>query len=217
MKTIIFDLDGTILDTLPDLKTAVNFALAQYELPPVSLEYVRKAVGNGTQMLVRRCIPKGTPETLYNEIFETFRVYYAAHAFEETKPYPGIKEVLIRLKADHQLAVISNKDNDLAKRIITRFFPYLFDIVQGSYLDQPKKPHPYLIEKVLRENNIKREECLFIGDSEVDKETATNANIKFKLVNYGYRTKEELLNTCPKDTSIDSIPALFAEIIEWKN
>ena len=139
------------------------------ELPPVSLEYVRKAVGNGTRMLVRRCIPKGTPETLYNEIFETFRVYYAAHAFEETKPYPGIKEVLIRLKADHQLAVISNKDNDLAKRIITRFFPYLFDIVQGSYLDKPKKPHPYLIEKVLRENNIKREECLFIGDSEVAK------------------------------------------------
>lgn len=216
MKTLIFDLDGTILDTLPDLRNAVNFALKQYELPLVDLDFIRKAVGNGTQALIKKCVPFGTSSVLLKEIFETFRVYYATHLYEETKPIPGIKEMLIKNKQDYYYVVVSNKDHDLTKRLINRFFPYLFNAVQGSYLNQPKKPHPYLIEKVLKENDIKREDCLYIGDSEVDRETAINAKIKYILVNYGYRSQDELAITCPKDTSINSIAELNAKIIEAK-
>ncbi|NLB49152.1 MAG: HAD family hydrolase, partial [Erysipelotrichia bacterium] len=209
MKTLIFDLDGTILDTLPDLRNALNFALTQYELPLVDEDFVRKAMGNGMRTLVKRCVPVGTPAPLLTEIYETFRVRYVAHFADETKPFPGIKEMLIKVKRDHFCVVVSNKDHILTKRLINRFFPHLFNVVQGSYRDKPKKPHPYLIKKVLKENNIKRGDCLYIGDSEIDKESALKAKVRYKLVNYGYRTKEELAKTCPEDTSINSALDLY--------
>ena len=120
MKTLIFDLDGTILDTLIDLKNAVNHALNFYNLPEKDLEFVRKAIGNGTTILIQRCTPSSLSEIERQKVFDTFKAYYLAHYADFTKPYPGIKEMLTKLKGKATLAVVSNKDNDLTNKIINK-------------------------------------------------------------------------------------------------
>ena len=217
MKTVIFDLDGTILDTLQDLKNAVNHGLNFYNLPEKDLEFVRKAIGNGTTMLIQRCTPSSLNDNERLAVFNEFKAYYLAHYADYTKPYPGIKELLEKLHNKVHLAVVSNKDNDLTNKIIKKEYGDLFDIVQGSYLDHPKKPDPYLINKIIKENNINKEECLYVGDTNIDKESATNAGLPYLLVNYGYRTKEELEKMCPDDTTISTIDELYNEILKWVN
>ena len=217
MKTLIFDLDGTILDTLQDLKNAVNHALNFYNLPEKDLEFVRKAIGNGTTVLIQRCTPSCLSDEERNKVFSAFKSYYLEHYADYTKPYEGIKEMLTKLKGKVTLAVVSNKDNDLTNKIINKEYPGLFDIIQGSYLDHPKKPDPYLINKIIKENNIDRDNCLYIGDTNVDKESATNAGLPYLLVNYGYRTKEELEKMCPNDTTLSSVNELYNQLLKWVN
>ena len=217
MKTLIFDLDGTILDTLLDLKNAVNHALNFYNLPEKNLEFIRIAIGNGTTVLIERCTPSSLSLEKRNQVFNVFKAYYLAHYSDYTKPYPGIKELLENLKGKVRLAVVSNKDHDLTNKIINKELPNLFDIIQGSYIDQPKKPHPYLINKIIKENNINKSDCLYIGDTNVDKESAINAGLDYLLVNYGYRTKEELEKMCPEDTTIPNIDSLLKSIDKWVN
>ena len=217
MKTLIFDLDGTILDTLIDLKNAVNHALNFYNLPEKDLEFVRKAIGNGTTVLIKRCTPSTLSDEERNKVFNIFKSYYLEHYADYTKPFEGIKEMLINLKGKVTLAVVSNKDNDLTNKIINKEFPGLFDIIQGSYLDHPKKPDPYLINKIIKENNIDRANCLYIGDTNVDKESATNVGLPYLLVNYGYRTKEELEKMCPNDTTLSSVNELYNQLLKWVN
>ena len=219
MKTLIFDLDGTILDTLVDLKNAVNHGLKSRNLPQKDLEFVRLAIGNGTKVLIRKCTPSQLSDEERQLVFDAFKAYYFAHFTDNTKPYPGILKMLQKLKENPaiQLAVISNKDDDLTKQLIAKEFPQIFDIIQGSYIDKPRKPDPYLINKVLKENSIDYKDCLYIGDTNIDKESATNANLQYLLVNYGYRTKEELEKMCPNDTSISSPKELYDAINLWVN
>ncbi len=217
MKTIIFDLDGTVLNTLIDLKNAVNHGLKTRNLPEKDLEFVRKAIGNGTQVLIKRC----TPEYLTDEeralVFTAFKNYYLEHYDDYTRPFEGIKEMLKSLKGKVCLALVSNKDDDLTRKLINKEFDGLFDIVQGSYFDQPKKPNPYLINKIIRENNLDKKDCLYIGDTNIDKESADNAGLQYRLVNYGFRSKEELEKMCPNDTSISTVEELHNSILLWVN
>lgn len=217
MKTIIFDLDGTILDTLQDLKNAVNHGLNFYNLPEKDLEYVRKAIGNGTTVLIQRCTPSSLNDNERLAVFTEFKSYYLSHYADYTKPYPGIKGLLEKLHGKVRLAVVSNKDNDLTNKIIKKEFNNFFDIIQGSYLNHPKKPDPYLINKIIKENNINKSDCLYIGDTNVDKESANNAGLPYLLVNYGYRTKEELEKMCPEDTTISTVNELYNQILKWVN
>lgn len=219
MKTIIFDLDGTILNTLVDLANAVNHGLRQYNLPEKDLEFVRLAIGNGTKVLIKRCTPCDISEEERALVFDSFKKYYFEHFTDNTVPYPGIYDMLIKLKEnkDIKLAVVSNKDDDLTNKLIKKEFPRVFDIIQGSYFDKPRKPDPYLIEKILKENNIDKKDCLYIGDTNIDKESATNAGLNYRLVNYGYRSKEELIKMCPNDTSISSADELYHDILLWVN
>lgn len=217
MKTVIFDLDGTILDTLVDLKNAVNHALNFYNYPEKDLEYVRKAIGNGTQVLIKRCTPCTIKEEEYKAVLKLFKEYYLSHYADYTRPYVGIKDLLESLKGKCHIAVVSNKDNDLTQNLINKEFPGLFDIIQGSYLDRPKKPDPYLIDKILDENDINKDECLYIGDTNIDKESALNAGLEYKLVSYGYRTKEELEKMCPSDTPFSSVKELTDYLLLWVN
>ena len=217
MKTIIFDLDGTILNTLVDLKNAVNHGLKSRNLPEKDLEYVRTAIGNGTQVLIKRCCPKEISEEEREIVFANFKNYYLMHFADNTKPYEGILEMLKSLTSKCKLAVVSNKDHDLTTKLINKEFNGLFDIVQGSYFDQPKKPNPYLINKIIKENKLDKKECLYIGDTNIDKESANNAELEYLLINYGYRTKEELEKMCPNDTSISTVNELYNNILMWVN
>ena len=217
MKTIIFDLDGTILNTLVDLKNAVNHGLNSRNLPQKDLEFVRKAIGNGTQVLIKRCTPCNISENERQSVFNAFKSYYLEHYADDTIPYSGIKEMLIDLKRFCRLVVVSNKDDDLTKKLINQSFPNIFDIIQGSYLDKPKKPDPYLINKIIKENNINKEDCLYVGDTNVDKESASNVGLPYFLVSYGYRTKEELEKMCPNDTTISSVDELYNQLLKWVN
>ena len=217
MKTLFFDLDGTILDTLVDLKNAVNRGLNFRNLPQRDLEFVRKAIGNGTQVLIKRCTPCDISDEERQIVFNEFKKYYLAHYDYYTVPYPGIKEMLIKLKESCRLVVVSNKDDDLTNRLINKCFPNTFDIIQGSYLDKPKKPDPFLINKIIKEYNIDKSESLYIGDTDIDRESALNAGLEYRLVNYGYRTKEELEKICPDDISLSSVDELFHSIMLWVN
>ena len=217
MKTVIFDLDGTILDTLEDLKNAVNHALNFYNYQEKDLEFVRKAIGNGTQVLIKRCTPCTISEDDYRKVFNEFKSYYLSHYADYTRPYEGIKDLLGELKGKCLIAVVSNKDDDLTQNLINKEFPRLFDIIQGSYLDRPKKPDPYLIDKILDENNIRKEDCLYVGDTNIDKESALNAGLDYRLVSYGYRTKEELEKMCPNDTPFASVKELSNYLLKWVN
>ena len=217
MKTILFDLDGTVLNTLVDLKNAVNHGLKTRNLPEKDLEFVRTAIGNGAQVLIKRC----TPEYLSDEeralVFDSFKNYYLEHYDDYTKPYDGIKEMLENLHGKCQIGLVSNKDHDLVSKLINKEFPGLFDIIQGTYFDKPKKPNPYLINKIVEEYNLDKNECLYIGDTNVDKETADNSGLKYKLVNYGFRNKEELKKLCPNDTTISSVDELYNYLLLWVN
>ena len=217
MKTIIFDLDGTILNTLVDLKNAVNHGLKTRNLPEKDLEFVRTAIGNGTQVLIKRCCPEDISEEERAIVFATFKNYYLEHYADNTRPYEGIVDMLKKLKGQVKLGVVSNKDHDLVIKLINKEFPGLFDIVEGSYFDKPKKPNPYLIDKIIKENNLNKKDCLYVGDTNIDKESATNAGLDYLLVNYGYRTKEELEKMCPTDTSISSVNELYNSILLWVN
>lgn len=216
MKTIIFDLDGTLLDTLQDLTNAVNHASSIYKYPLKSLEDIRIAIGNGTQVLIKRCTPCDISEENRSLVFKEFKDYYFKHFTDNTYPYPGISDLIKKLKKEGiRVAVVSNKDNDLTNELINNKFPGLFDIIQGSYFDKPKKPDPYLINKILKENNIDKKDCLYVGDTNIDKDSATNAGLPYLLVNYGYRNKAELEKMCPNDTSIDSVDELYHHIMMW--
>ena len=219
MKYIIFDLDGTILDTLQDLTNAVNYGLRFFNLPEKDIDFVRLAIGNGTKVLIKRCTPCDISEEIRSQVFDIFKKYYFEHFTDNTKPYKGIYEMLLKLKEldNLKLVVLSNKDDDLTKQLINKEFPRVFDIVQGSYIDKPRKPDPYLINKIFDEYKIDNKECLYIGDTNVDKETATNAGITYQLVNYGYRNKDELEKMCPNDTTISTIDELYHTILKWVN
>ena len=219
MKTIIFDLDGTILNTLVDLTNAVNHGLKEYNLPLKDLEFVRLAIGNGTKVLIKRCTPCDISEENRALVFNSFKEYYFKHFTDNTIPYPGILDMLLKLKENPniKLAVVSNKDDDLTNQLIKKEFPRVFDIIQGSYFDKPRKPDPYLINKIINENHIDKRDCLYIGDTNIDKESAMNAELSYRLVNYGYRTKEELIKMCPNDTSISSVEELYHDILMWVN
>ena len=217
MKTIIFDLDGTILDTLQDLTNAVNHALISFNLEERCIEFVRKAIGNGTQVLINRCTGNSLAKDKEKEVFDLFKSYYLEHYDIYTKPYEGIKELLTSLKGKCLLVVVSNKDNDLTQKLINKEFPGIFDVIQGSYMDHPKKPDPYLINKIVKENDINKEECLYIGDTDIDKESASNAELYYRLVAYGFRTLDELKKTCPNDMPFSSIRELTDYLLKWVN
>ena len=178
---------------------------------------MRKAIGNGTQVLIRRCTPDDIDETRYTDVFNCFKNHYLNHYSDCTHAYAGIIELLKAIKGKCNLVVVSNKDNDLTQKLINKEFPELFDIIQGSYLDKPKKPDPFLINSIIKTHHLNKKECLYIGDTDVDKQSAVNAGLDYRLVSYGYRTKEELEKMCPNDTPFSSVNELSSYLLKWVN
>jgi len=198
-KLIIFDLDGTLLNTLSDLHCSVNFALETEGLPPRSLGEVRSFVGNGILNLIQRSVPTGTDERKTLAVFEVFKAHYAEHCTDSTLPYEGIEELLRGLKSKGcLLGVVSNKAHGAAVHIIERYFPRTFDSVIGEREGVRKKPAPDSVLEVMRLLDCSPEDCFYIGDSEVDILTAQNAGCDCISVSWGFKSREFLVENGAK-------------------
>lgn len=195
-STAIFDLDGTLLDSLEDLHLSTNAALAEHGLPARSLEEVRRFVGNGIRKLVERAVPAGTDDAQRDAVYEDFCAHYAAHCEDHTGPYAGIPELLAHLRAAGvRLAVVSNKGDFAVQELVSRQFPDTFDAILGENeaAGIRKKPAPDMVEAALERMGATRDSLVYIGDSEVDVQTAANVGCPCVSCTWGFRSVDELL------------------------
>ena len=192
-ETYVFDLDGTLLETLKDLATSTNYALRTHNMPEHSIEDVRMFVGNGVKKLMERAIPNGLDNPLFEEVYATFRQHYLEHNLDTTKPYYGIPELLAELKArGKNLAIVSNKFYAATQELARHFFPDTIQVAIGERENIKKKPAPDTVLEALRQLGASRETAVYIGDSDVDIMTAKNCNIPCVSVLWGFRDKEFL-------------------------
>ena len=192
--TYIFDLDGTLLDTLQDLAAAVNYALRKNGLQEHSIEDIRRFVGNGVKKLIERAVPAGTEVSTYNNVFSDFRAYYMEHSLDSTKPYDGIRELLQELKKRGcRMAVVSNKMMAATQELVTHFFPEI-EVAMGENEAEGirKKPAPDMVFVALKQLGEDPETAVYIGDSDVDIQTAKNAGLPCISVLWGFRNKDFL-------------------------
>ena len=194
-RNVIFDLDGTLLNTLDDLGNAGNYACRQMGWPEHSIEAYKYFVGNGMEKLVERFTPEAcrTPQQL-KAAYDIFMPYYNEHKEDKTVPYTGIPELLARLKNEGvQIAVLTNKAHHLAGPVMERYFPGMFPFVQGALPGKPTKPDPTLLHELMERMGAGEEDTLFVGDSNVDIRTAKNGGLTGCGVLWGFRGREELL------------------------
>lgn len=192
-KLVIFDLDGTLLYTLEDLHASTNFALEGEGLPGRSLDEVRRFVGNGIRKLIERAVPTETSPEVTDRVFAAFVRHYEANCMNLTRPYPGIPELLMRLK-EHgaRLGVVSNKADEPVRALIAHYFPDTFDSVVGERENVRKKPAPDSVLETVRSLGCTVGDAVYIGDSDVDGQTAANAGCDCVLVSWGFRGRQTL-------------------------
>ena len=190
--TVIFDLDGTLLNTLEDLKDSVNYALESAGMPLRTLEEVRGFVGNGVKRLMELAVEGGMENPKFEEVFEVFRQYYSGHCNDKTGLYPHIMELLEALnRRGYKLAIVSNKYYDAVQELKELYFKEYISVAIGEKEGIRKKPAPDTVIEALKELGSRRESSVYVGDSEVDIATAKNAGMDCIVVTWGFRTKEE--------------------------
>ncbi len=199
VNTIIFDLDGTILDTLEDLKNSVNYALSNNNLPERSLAEVRAFVGNGIRLLMERSVPNGTDNDTFDKCFVDFKEHYKENSANDTKPYDGIIKLLTDLKAKgYKLAVVSNKADFAVQTLVADYFDGIFHYAVGERDGIRRKPYPDSVNSALEYLGSDKGNAIYVGDSEVDVETARNSGIPCIAVTWGFRDKGVLESLCPE-------------------
>ena len=192
-KLAIFDLDGTLLDTLDDLADSVAHTLAAANLPPRTRDEVRRFVGNGIHKLIERAVPADSSSQTIDKIECEFRSYYKLHCVDKTKPYDGIIELIERLRAAGcKTAVVSNKGDFAVQELAKQYFPGMLDCAVGERTGVRTKPAPDSVNAVLSELGINRSDAIYIGDSDVDIDTAKNAGMDSISVLWGFRDREFL-------------------------
>lgn len=207
-KLVIFDLDGTLLDTIDDLGAAVNHAMQQRGFPQHTRDEYMKMVGHGAHNLMRQALPDGhKDDDMVEAAYNDFKAYYTDHIDEHTKPFPGIQDLMATLHHESVLlAVASNKFQEGTEHLIKEFFPDItFVAVLGNRPNCPLKPSPEIVGEVLRKAGVMREEAIMVGDSETDMETAANGGIKGIAVGWGYRNMKDV----PGLTVVESAEELY--------
>ena len=195
-QTAVYDLDGTLLNTLDDLYISMSHALESNGCPPRTEDEIRSFLGNGMKVLVRLSLPEGSAPELEEAVAASFKEHYAAHCEDHTGPYEGIPEMLERLRAAGvRLAVVSNKGDFAVQELIARQFPGAFDAVLGECEERGirKKPAPDMVEAALERLGGSREGLVYIGDSEVDLQTAANVGCPCVICSWGFRSREQLV------------------------
>lgn len=193
--TVIFDLDGTLLNTLEDLADSVNHALRANGCPERTYSEVRSFVGNGVRMLIKRSVPQGTSDEKYEKIFSCFREHYLKNMYNKTGPYEGITELLSFLKdKGYKIGVVSNKLDEAVKELCDDFFKGLIHCAKGARGEDDRKPNPENVYSCINELGSTKERSVYVGDSEVDLQTAENAGIDCICVTWGFRDAGELVS-----------------------
>ena len=189
--TVLFDLDGTLLDTLEDICGAANHTLRELGYPERTLAEMRRFVGNGAEMQMRRALGADADEETVAKALALYKPYYAAHCQIKTKPYAGVLELMAALKAEgFRLAVVSNKPDATTKALAEKFFPGMPALGQRDGVDP--KPSPALVAQSLSDLGVRPENAVYVGDSEVDVATARNAELPLIAVSWGFRGREKL-------------------------
>lgn len=198
-NTAVFDLDGTLLDTLGDLRDSVNFALEKNGFPKRTTEEIRAFVGNGIRLLIERAVPENTPIHEIDNCFDDFKIHYKDNSAVLTKPYDGMLDALNELKNNGvKMAVVSNKADFAVKSLVDFYFPKLFDCAFGEREGIRRKPAPDAVLGALKEMGADADKAVYIGDSDVDIETAKNSNLPCIAVTWGFRDKSVLEELTPE-------------------
>ncbi len=188
IKTIIFDLDGTLLYSLEDLKDSVNFVMKKHGFREYTIDEVREAIGNGVRLLMERILPKDIDKNLFDECLSEFKQNYSKNMYNKTKPYDGVLDMLKTLRKDgYKIAVLSNKFDSAVKELSSKYFGELVDLAVGQKEGVKEKPSPLGIQEIAKELDTDVETCIMVGDSEVDIQTANNAGIDCISVTWGYK------------------------------
>lgn len=208
--TILFDLDGTILNTVEDLNLSLNFVLKKYGLPLRSVAETAAFLGNGIRRLIELGAGENVPAETVDAMFADFKAHYEVHCLDKTCPYEGIPELVAALRAaGKKTAVVSNKADFAVQELVERFFPGLFDFAVGEREGVRRKPAPDSVNEALKQLHAARDEAVYIGDSEVDIATAKNAGLPCVCVAWGFRSEEQL-HEAGGETIVPSVAALRA-------
>lgn len=192
-STYIFDLDGTLLNTLEDLTASTNYALRTHNMPEHTIDDVRRFVGNGVKKLIERAVPEGLANPEFDDVLTTFRAHYLEHSLDTTKPYPGVVELLRTLsERGKNIAVVSNKFYAATQELCAHFFGDYVKVAIGERENIRKKPAPDTVVEALRQLGVTAADAVYIGDSEVDVATATNSGLPCISVLWGFRDKDFL-------------------------
>ena len=192
-KIVLFDMDGTILDTLRDLADSVNWALRECGLPERSFAEIRRFLGNGIVTLIHRSVPEGTPQELEDKVRAVYKRHYEEHCSDTTRPFDGIPEAMEELRRrGYKLACVSNKPDDDVARLAEAHFAGLLDAWSGPLPGMPIKPAPDLCDRILAMEGLTRTEAVYVGDTEVDIQTARNAGMDCLVCAWGFRDEDFL-------------------------
>ncbi|MCR4902682.1 MAG: HAD family hydrolase [Butyrivibrio sp.] len=212
IDTIIFDLDGTLLYTLDDLKASVNYALSKHNMPQRSLEEIRQFVGNGVERLMELAVPDGKSNPEFATAFEEFKSHYLIHCNDTTRPYDGIMELLKELKKrGYKMAIVSNKYMTATQELNAMYFDKYITAAIGQSDSVRKKPAPDTVIEALKRLGSTKESSIYVGDSDVDVATARNSELPCISCLWGFRTKEELIKV-GADTFVNT-PGEILDII----
>lgn len=197
-KAVIFDLDGTLLNTLEDLTDAVNHVMRQFNYPEHTIEEIRSFVGNGIKLLIERSLPDGKDNPEFDKVFSEFKSYYTSHCRIKTRPYDGIMELISILhEQGYKLAIVSNKNQSAVTELNNIYFSDYISTAIGEKEGVRKKPAPDTVIKALSELCISSDDAVYVGDSDVDRETAENSNMDCISVTWGFRDRKLLESLNP--------------------